>query len=136
MTIYNNPTARALAETLLWSKIDENSKPLDSNYTIEDFDEDSLNRLYIKFEKFKEQAIKLINEKIEEEYEDLEDFYLLSCPDDPVEHDFILTANRHGAYFFWDGDWMEGVDKILTDAAHSVGEINVYVGDDKQLYIL
>ena len=131
MTIYSNPTARALAETLLWSKIDENSKPLDSNYTIEDFDEDSLNRLYIKFEKFQKQ----VTEKIEEDYEDLEDFYLLSRPDDPVEHDFILTANRHGAGF-WDGDWMKGVDKILTDAAHSVGEINVYVGDDKQLYIL
>ena len=130
MTIYNNPTARALAETLLWSETDENSKPLDSNYTIQDFDEDSLNRLYIKFEKFKEQA----TEKIEEDYEDLEDFYL-SSHTDPVEHDFILTANHHGAGF-WDGDWMKGVDKILTDAAHSVGEINVYVGDDKQLYIL
>jgi len=131
MTIYDNPTARALAETLLWSETDENSKPLDLNYTIQDFDEDSLNRLYIKFEKFKEQ----VTEKIEEDYEDLEDFYLLSRPDDPVEHDFILTANYHGAGF-WDGDWMKGVDKILTDAAHSVGEINVYVGDDKQLYML
>ena len=131
MTIYNNPTARALAETLLWSEIDENGKPLDLNYTIQDFDEDSLNRLYIKFEKFKEQ----VTEKIEEDYEDLEDFYLLSRPDDPVEYDFILTANHHGAGF-WDGHWMKGVDKILTDAAHSVGEINVYVGDDKQLYIL
>lgn len=130
MTIYNNPTARALAETLLWSETDENSEPLDLNYTIQDFDEDSLNRLYIKFEKFKEQA----TEKIEEDCEDLEDFYLSSHPD-PVEHDFILTANHHGAGF-WDGDWMKGVEKILTDAAHAVGEINVYVGDDKQLYIL
>ena len=131
MTIYNNPTARALAETLLCSEMDENDEPLDSNYTIQDFDEDSLNRLYIKFEKFKEQA----TEKIEEDYEDLEDFYLLRRPCHPVEYDFILTANHHGAGF-WDGDWMKGVDKILTDAAHSVGEINVYVGDDKQLYIL
>ena len=131
MTIYNNPTACALAETLLSSSIDENGQYLDSDYTIEDFDEDSLNRLYIKFEKFKEQ----VTEKIEEDYEDLEDFYLLRRPADPVEYDFILTANHHGAGF-WDGDWMKGVDKILTDAAHSVGEIDVYVGDDKQLYIL
>lgn len=131
MTIYDNPTARALAETLLWSETDHIYQPLNLNYTIQDFDEDSLNRLYIKFEKFKEQ----VTEKIEEDYEDLEDFYLLSRPDDPVEHDFILTANHHGAGF-WDGDWMKGVDKILTDAVHSVGEINVYVGDDKRLYIL
>lgn len=131
MTIYDNPTACALAKTLLSSSVDENGQYLDSDYTIEDFDEDSLNRLYIKFEKFKEQ----VTEKIEEDYEDLEDFYLLGRPGDPVERDFILTANHHGAGF-WDGEWTEGVDKILTDAAHSVGEIDVYVGDDKQLYIL
>ena len=135
MTIYNNPTARALAETLLWSETDENSKPLDSNYTIQDFDEDSLNRLYIKFEKFKEQAIRVISEKNQEECGDLEDFHWPIRPDNPVEHDFILTANRHGAGF-WDGDWIMHIGKILTELAHSVGEINVYVGDDKQLYIL
>lgn len=135
MTIYNNPTARALAETLLCSEMDENDQPLDSNYTIQDFDEDSLNRLYIKFEKFKERAITLISEKNQEECGDLEDFHLQIYPHDPVEHDFILTANRHGAGF-WDGDWSAVVSEILTAAAHSAGEINVYIGDDKQLYIL
>lgn len=47
-------------------------------------------------------------------------------------HDLWLTRNRHGAGF-WDGDWGEFGD-LLTDAAHKMGECDLYVGDDGLIY--
>lgn len=38
------------------------------------------------------------------------------------------TRNSHGAGF-WDGDWPEPAAMILTDAAHNVGEIEIYTND-------
>jgi hypothetical protein len=43
-------------------------------------------------------------------------------------HDFWLTRNRHGAGF-WDRGLGEVGDK-LTEAAHSEGGVDLYVGDD------
>ena len=43
-------------------------------------------------------------------------------------HDLWLTRNRHGAGF-WDGDWPEPAAMILTDAAHTVREIEIYTND-------
>jgi len=48
-----------------------------------------------------------------------------------VVYDFWLTRNRHGAGF-WDGDYENG--EVLTDIAHSFGEVNTYEGDDHLLY--
>ena len=48
-------------------------------------------------------------------------------------HDFWLTRNHHGAGF-WDGDWPEDVDEKLTEASHSWGEMDLYVGDDGRVY--
>ena len=39
-------------------------------------------------------------------------------------HDFWLTRNRHGAGF-WDGDWPAEHGRILTDAAHVWGSVDV-----------
>jgi len=50
-----------------------------------------------------------------------------------VVHDFWLTRNRHGAGF-WDGDYEEGVGKVLTDIAHSFREVYTFEGDDHLLY--
>lgn len=51
-----------------------------------------------------------------------------------LAHDFCLTRNRHGAGF-WDGDLPEETGKILTEAAHSFSEQNLYIGDDGVLYV-
>jgi hypothetical protein len=48
-------------------------------------------------------------------------------------HDFWLTRNHHGAGF-WDGDWPECVGEKLTEASHSCGEMNLYIGDDGRVY--
>ena len=50
-----------------------------------------------------------------------------------VVYDFWLTRNRHGAGF-WDGDYEEGVGKVLTDIAHAFGEVSTSEGDDHLLY--
>ena len=40
---------------------------------------------------------------------------------DLAGHDFWLTRNGHGAGF-WDGDYPESEETILTDAARTFGE--------------
>lgn len=47
--------------------------------------------------------------------------------------DYWFTRNRHGAGF-WDRDLGEVGDE-LTDAAHKDGETDLYLGDDKKLYL-
>jgi hypothetical protein len=47
--------------------------------------------------------------------------------------DFWLTRNGHGAGF-WDGDWPETQGEALTEASKAFGEVDLYAGDDGQLY--
>lgn len=47
-------------------------------------------------------------------------------------HDFALTRNGHGAGF-WDGDWPVYGD-MLTKGSESFGGVDVYLGDDGDLY--
>lgn len=47
-------------------------------------------------------------------------------------HDFWLTRNHHGAGF-WDRG-LGDIGKRLTDAAHACGEVDLYVGDDGEVY--
>ena len=106
-------------ETLLWSEWDnadeQGGAPLDANYTIDDIDPVSLAKLDVELDAFIENAQK----------------YLVETDPDHVEHDFILTRNRHGAGF-WDGDYTNG--DALTDLAQTYSEMNVYVGDDGRIY--
>lgn len=48
-------------------------------------------------------------------------------------HDFWYTRNGHGAGF-WDGDWPEPYDKMLTKLAESYGEFQTYLSDDGLIY--
>ena len=49
-----------------------------------------------------------------------------------MQHDFILTVNRHGAGF-WDGDWKSGDE--LTEICHLFREIEIYLGDDNLVHL-
>lgn len=52
--------------------------------------------------------------------------------DSQIGHDFWLTRNHHGAGF-----WDRGIDEIgerLTEAAQIYPEVNLYIGDDGNLY--
>jgi hypothetical protein len=130
-----NPTARALAETILYTKCDDDGIHLAINYTIADFDEKSLETLYREFQEFVQVVEKQITEKVGDNWGCIDDFYdLLQPSENQTEYDYILTRNHHGAGF-WDGDWASEVSKILTDAAHSQSDICAYVGDDNKIYL-
>ena len=49
-------------------------------------------------------------------------------------HDLFLTR-QHAGCGFWENDFgTEEQCKKLTDAAHTFGEVNLYVGDDGKIY--
>ena len=78
-------------------------------------------------------------QKMREECDDFATFcgemlfqYLKTYDAAQFGHDFWLTRNRHGAGF-WDRD-LGGLGAQLTDAAHTMGEVYLYVGDDGYVY--
>lgn len=130
-----NPTVRALAETILWSSLDEDGSPLDEKFSAEDINQDCLNRLYSEYARFLDVTEKQITEIFGNDWDSLDEFYDVIQPiENQAEHDFILTRNGHGCGF-WDGDWMPCVSKILTDAAKSFPEICAVQGDDGKVYL-
>lgn len=52
---------------------------------------------------------------------------------DNIGHDLWLTRVGHGAGF-WDGDLPEELGQRLTDISQSMGNVDLYVGDDGYLY--
>lgn len=93
---------------------------------------------------------------IEKMQQDCRDFYhkysemyhSAGWSDDRAAHDFWLTRNGHGAGFFdrtqedldrelhfnMSNDQFENIKEKLTNAAHSYGEFNLYMGDDGLIY--
>lgn len=57
-----------------------------------------------------------------------------NSPETKAGTDLFLTRCGHGAGY-WDGDWAEPAATILTDAAHAMGEVDLYVGDDGLIYL-
>lgn len=50
-------------------------------------------------------------------------------------HDLYLTRNRHGVGFWEEDHCNEEQGKLLTDAAHKLGESNEYVGSGGYVYV-
>jgi hypothetical protein len=130
-----NPTIRALAETILWSSFDENSAPLDENFSATDINQGCLDRLYLEYGQFLASVEKRITAIFGDNWDSIDEFYDVIQPvENQTEHDFILTRNGHGCGF-WDGDWMPCVSEILTEAAKNFPEICAVVGDDGKVYL-
>jgi len=114
-------------ETILWSSIVYTSEDCDKNRA-DQFEpsRELVDRVGDEFAKFEDLL-----------YEEMPDFdpvddCKIECDEfERLEHDFILTVNRHGAGF-WDGDWKSG-DK-LTDLCRQFREIEIYLGDDGLLH--
>jgi len=121
--ICHDSFASAYVEAMLWSSTDESDDyggdPLDENYSLEDFTIAGLGQIIRDCAEFLDMPG--VDDAIGSDYE-------------RAGHDFWLTRNGHGAGF-WDGDWPEPEATLLTDAAHSMGEQWVYVGDNGRLYI-
>lgn len=108
---------REYLETALWSSTGDDGEPLDGAYGADDFDASAIERAAIDCAAFRAT----FGAEIEGRESD-------------AAYDLWLTRNRHGAGF-WDGDWPEPAATRMTDAAHALGEVNVYVGDTGHLYI-
>jgi len=112
----------AYLEAALWTSDDETNpeqggQPLDSNYSNDDIEAETLAEMIEDCRKFQEDNVELIiddNVAVESDH---------SC-DARAGHDFWLTRNGHGAGF-WDGDWTEPAATELTDAAQKFGEYNI-----------
>jgi hypothetical protein len=135
-----NPSLRQLAYTLLWSETDNadesGGEPLDTNYTPEDIDTDSLRELSKRFQSFVAEAEQLIAQKVGNDWSSIDDFYTgPGSGEYQTEHDFILTANGHGCGFWEKSDWPEEVGEILTALAKKHSEIHADVGDDGKIYL-
>jgi len=112
---------KAYIKCALWSSNDDSDEetggePLDENYTVDDFDEESLRSIMVDCKKFQHVWGKFIRHESRAK----------------AGHDFWLTRNHHGAGF-WDGEWPETGD-ILSRASDSFGASDIYVGDDYKLY--
>jgi hypothetical protein len=111
------------AETALWSSMDDEGRPLEDNYGLEDIAPESLAAMRADCATF---IGDLLGACEEHRYP--------MIPAGNAGHDFWLTRNRHGAGF-WDGDYPEALGKLLTDVSHAYGEQDIYVGDDGKLYV-
>lgn len=109
----------AYATAALWSSNDDNDIPFDSNFSIDDFDDDALQKLEKDCREFLEKAKDFIlNDKRHQN------------PFEQAGHDFWLTRQGHGVGFF-DGDWDEPAATELTELSNEFGEFYLYVIDDK-----
>jgi hypothetical protein len=110
-------------EAALWSSTDEDGKPLDDDYGTDDLAESTLAEMRDDCNRFWRLAGRLI---------DAPSSYVRRnqyTARDMAGHDFWLTRNGHGAGF-WDGDWSDWAEPLLTALAGSFGEYNLMTTDD------
>ena len=105
----------------LWSSLDDNDDPLDSNYSIMDIDKASLVSAWAECSRFFREC----------------ETDLAYLDDDLNGHNFWLTRNHHGSGF-WDESVNDERAKFamqqLTYASHIFGETDIYIGDDHKLH--
>lgn len=107
----------AFLECALWTATDEEGNPLDENYSMEDYAEETIAKAKKECEEFILANMELLHGL------------------DPKQcgHDFSLTRDGHGTGF-----WDRGYGKVgeeLSEICRPYGEAPVYAGDDGKLYI-
>ena len=103
-------------ETALWASTDDAGVPLDApDYADYTLSKKASRRIRTECLRFIQKCIDL---NIVDPFTD----------DYPIEHDFWLTRNGHGAGF-WDGDYPKEMGERLTDLAKSFGECHLLAND-------
>ena len=105
----------------LWSSTDLDGNPLDDNCDSDDVNADTLIELSEELRDFINGLSK----------RDLT-AYLETFGYDQLGHDFWLTRNGHGAGF-WDRG-LGDLGERLSEAARVYGPVDLYVGDDGEVY--
>jgi hypothetical protein len=126
MTEVNDDFVNGYMTAALWITNDDEDTPLDSNFCIDDIDADTKAEMIEDCRKFLEKCGHLI---VEENCTGNSDCSVMAY----AGHDFWLTRNGHGCGF-WDGDWADSVEEVLTEAAKEFGEVYLYPGDDGKIY--
>lgn len=123
----------AYIAAMLWSSNDESDdnggQPFDANYSADDFSVEARAQINRECAAFFDEHNELI--------ESPETLDGIRFPGDVFEqagHDFWLTRAGHGVGF-WDGDWPEPAASILTKACKQAGNRDVYLGDDRSIYL-
>lgn len=107
----------------LWSSVDDNDVPLDSNYSFSDIAPEALSRMEKDCVDFQQANGTLLQQA----YDNIT-WYTVA----QAGHDFWLTRNGHGAGF-WDRG-LGDVGEQLTTQAKVYGTCDLYVGDDGKVY--
>lgn len=103
----------------LWSSIDDEDRPLDDLYSIDDIASSTRERMRSDVAEFIDFARDDLLESG------------LDC--EQIGHDFWLTRNQHGAGF-WDRGLSDDLGHKLSDIARAFMEVHLYVGDDGLIY--
>lgn len=131
-------TTRAYATCALWASTDngyfgagdprnnpkgaENGgSPLDQNFDLGDIHPDSLVKMARDVASFRAYCGRI-------------GLSLESLTAESIGHDFWLTRNGHGTGF-WDRGYDDELGDRLTDAAHSFGSSDLYIGDDGKVHV-
>lgn len=111
-----NAMVTAYLVCALWSSVTEKDTPFDQDHDVDDFDEATVKEATEECEKFKRDAVHLIEEWSDEE----------------LGHDLWLTRNGHGAGF-----WCRGRSngEELTKMAKDLGEAYCWERDDGKVGI-
>jgi hypothetical protein len=121
----------------LWSSTDQSREdggdPLDRNYSSDDIATDARYKIETECRQFLSANADAIDD-----YGATDEIQAIAESDgsevmDCAGHDLWLTRNGHGTGF-WDRGVGDVGDK-LADAARSLGESTMYVGDDGKLYV-
>lgn len=125
---------RAYIQAALWSSTTDNDTPLDRDYSASDIAPETLAVMIAECAAFQAANAEIItDDSLTHPHTPSREHEGEYTSDERAGHDFWLTRNHHGCGF-WDGDWVKPFDKQLTDSAHAMGEVNLYVGDDGRIY--
>jgi hypothetical protein len=117
---YTNEMLKHYLIAALWSSNDDEGNPLDDNYTLRDISREAERESRRDVVAFLRKARKILEEA--------------DISPESAGHDFWLTRNGHGAGF-WDRDYPRDIGKELTDISDSFREVDMYVGDDGEIYV-
>lgn len=118
----------------LWSSTDDDGVPLDAKYDYGNFEPETMEALEAFARVFYARHACYIEARIEKRGTEYADGGHSIW--EQAGHDLWLTQNGHGAGF-WDRPeelWGPYAD-MFTKAAKALGEIDLYVGDDRRLYV-
>ena len=103
-------------ETALWTEEDMLGE--ENNFSIYDFSEEDRNESRKQIKWFVDTAKSSLN----------------GLSDTAIGHDIWLSRNGHGSGF-WDRDIPKHDSDFLMELCHQLGTVNIYVGDNGNLYM-